>query len=1089
MKEHGMSQSSGTKDRSTGSGSLLLHVSHPDGQSDEIYLARGLTIGRADHNQIILADQDAVARTHARVEIDQDGSYRLRCTAEGGELLGDSGPVQVLHLSPGTCFRIGDTAFECVSGRAPNVAPTTEAKQRCPYCHAAPPALLPAGQSPCPVCSRLLFGVDSPGGQPPWLAPASFGHVTANRFVACGGMGVVLQGTGAETGQPVAIKLIRHDRHAGAAAKDRFAQEIAAMTRLDHDNVVKLLESGEEAGFDYLVMEWVEGRTLRDAIRSRAVARSVPEFADVADWFLDIAAALEAIHSLGLIHRDVKPSNILIDQQNRARLTDLGLVRRADRTTGGLTTTGDAPGTWEYMAPEQASSPDLVTCRADYYSLAVTFYELLTGHRPVGAWQPPSKTNPSVPPEFDRILETMLQPDPFRRLDNLAAAMEQVRDLVTPKWSYRYVARLWLAPVARFVASFAPNWIAQEGARFWNCLIITNESAMSLEDVVVTGTAQHTDGSREPIHVHLKRLETGQSHKINSPFVSYGSAPIAYFEANMTCSRGPANLRNDVAVTAARAKKEYQKRIALRNADGGCRTIAHSYAALIDDGTTPDTPENPYERAREAYQLEYSELLADRRKLNRLSLAFGLPGFLLSTLLTPFVWTAEPSAIWWLISMLAPFSAALFLVGLACAALYKGRHPCWSFLALLFLPGLIVFLFLTDRRAPRLRELERLAGPGPMASISRITGESTSAFPPPHLWSAIAISVIPCVAPLALIFAVLQFRANIYTVRLRQWWVWGIMWTGFRSLIWLLEIIVWMILGAIGGTAGPEQEISDGMFCLTLPSGWTITSPRGSEGPRLTASDPNIGLHLTTFAESRSELQGLTLQEYAVLKIDLLKDSVQGAVREGLKDSLVGGLPAIQGGVEWIVNEQVQGMVIVFVESPTHYWCAAVEGNQAAIHANMQTIQGIFSTIRREDTGISAAPPQAVAPFNAAAARGYQEAWARYLGQPVEMTNSIGMKLALIPPGEFMMGSPASEADRSNDETQHRVRITKPYYLGMYEVTVGQFRSFVTARSFRTEAERDGKGGYGLGADGIGRRNRSTLGGTLDLRRGTTIRW
>jgi formylglycine-generating enzyme required for sulfatase activity len=84
-------------------------------------------------------------------------------------------------------------------------------------------------------------------------------------------------------------------------------------------------------------------------------------------------------------------------------------------------------------------------------------------------------------------------------------------------------------------------------------------------------------------------------------------------------------------------------------------------------------------------------------------------------------------------------------------------------------------------------------------------------------------------------------------------------------------------------------------------------------------------------------------------------------------------------------------------------------------------------------------PPMAVAPFDAAAAKRHQQAWADFLGQSVEVTNSIGMKLILIPPGEFLMGSPVSEAERSSDEKQHRVRITKPYYLGIFEVTQSEY--------------------------------------------------
>jgi formylglycine-generating enzyme required for sulfatase activity len=126
------------------------------------------------------------------------------------------------------------------------------------------------------------------------------------------------------------------------------------------------------------------------------------------------------------------------------------------------------------------------------------------------------------------------------------------------------------------------------------------------------------------------------------------------------------------------------------------------------------------------------------------------------------------------------------------------------------------------------------------------------------------------------------------------------------------------------------------------------------------------------------------------------------------------------------------------------------------------------------------APPPAVAPFNAAQAKEHQAAWAKYLGVQVEMTNSIGMKLVLIPPGEFDMGSTEAEAEKlleqakatnqpswyierlSSEAPKHRVRITKPFWLGAHEVTRGQFRRFVDDRGYQTEAERDGKGGFGL---------------------------
>jgi formylglycine-generating enzyme required for sulfatase activity len=98
-------------------------------------------------------------------------------------------------------------------------------------------------------------------------------------------------------------------------------------------------------------------------------------------------------------------------------------------------------------------------------------------------------------------------------------------------------------------------------------------------------------------------------------------------------------------------------------------------------------------------------------------------------------------------------------------------------------------------------------------------------------------------------------------------------------------------------------------------------------------------------------------------------------------------------------------------------------------------------------------PPLAVAPFDAKAARGHQEAWAKHLGIPVFTTNKIGMKLALVPPGEFIMGSPRREPERGGDETPHKVRLTKPYRISVHEVTLGQFEEFVKDTGYQTAAE------------------------------------
>ena len=121
---------------------------------------------------------------------------------------------------------------------------------------------------------------------------------------------------------------------------------------------------------------------------------------------------------------------------------------------------------------------------------------------------------------------------------------------------------------------------------------------------------------------------------------------------------------------------------------------------------------------------------------------------------------------------------------------------------------------------------------------------------------------------------------------------------------------------------------------------------------------------------------------------------------------------------------------------------------------------GDQQNVRADERAGTTGPPLAVEPFDAATAKGHQEAWAKHLGVPVEMTNSIGMKMVLIPPGEFVMGSPENEEGRLGDEgPQHRVRITKPYYLGMYEVTQGEYERVLDTNpsAFSRNGNRSGR--------------------------------
>jgi serine/threonine protein kinase len=412
--------------RSSHSAGLLLRVQRSDGPLHEFYLAPGLTIGRTLANTIALPDDATVDRTHARVESADDGTATLRCVELDGTLTVNGKAVRELSLGVGVQFRIGKTEFECVPGQRAVDRATSSAECACPYCGATDVPVDGEGVRPCPACHELILPVPlDPQSSRSVLLPADYHDFRAHRFVARGGMGLVLKGVRRGSDEPVAIKVLFPGMIDDQRDAEFFEREVATMARVRHPGVVQLLDHGRSGRFSFLVLEWIEGPSLRQVIAHTKVGE-VKNFASAYLWFEQVCKGLAAIHAAGLVHRDLKPSNILFGPDRTAKIADFGIAKPLDAEASASTETGHAPGTFAYMAPEQWSAPDTVDGRADLYALGVTFYELFTGTRPVGAWPPTSELNRTVPGWFDNIIRRLLAQKPSDRFADVHEVLASI---------------------------------------------------------------------------------------------------------------------------------------------------------------------------------------------------------------------------------------------------------------------------------------------------------------------------------------------------------------------------------------------------------------------------------------------------------------------------------------------------------------------------------------------------------------------------------------------------------------------------------------------------------------------------------------
>jgi serine/threonine protein kinase len=293
------------------------------------------------------------------------------------------------------------------------------------------------GQTFCAAC-LLQQGMKSStyGGGPrvAWKPPeieqltTAFPHLEIQQLLGVGGMGAVFKVRQKELDRIAALKVLPGEMAADAGFTERFLREARLLASLSHPHIVTVYEFGQRDGIYFLLMEFIDGVTLRQALRAEPIKKlASKETLAIVGQLCD---ALQFAHDEGVVHRDIKPENILIDKRGRVKIADFGLARLLGQspTMPTLTRTHQLMGTPAYMAPEQIEGLPGIDHRADIYSMGVVFYELLTGELPLGRFSPPSE-RAETDVRLDEVVLRALAREPDRRYQQASQVKTDVEAL------------------------------------------------------------------------------------------------------------------------------------------------------------------------------------------------------------------------------------------------------------------------------------------------------------------------------------------------------------------------------------------------------------------------------------------------------------------------------------------------------------------------------------------------------------------------------------------------------------------------------------------------------------------------------------
>lgn len=278
--------------------------------------------------------------------------------------------------------------------------------------------------------------------------PKAFGEYIVLEKLGAGGMGQVFKALHPQMHRLAAVKTLNDEVFDSPDAIDRFFQEVQVAAGLNHSNIVMTYHAGLQDDRPYLVMEYVEGRDMAGLLAERG---SLP-IGEAVDYIVQAAQGLQYAHGSGIIHRDIKPQNLLVDRSGTVKILDMGLARRvepldsAEESSSRLTQSSHIMGSWDYLSPEQAEDPRDADARSDVYSLGCTLYRLLT-NRPIYVAETTMKrliahreapipslcdARPEAPTELDAVFQRMVAKRPENRFASMDEVIEALKPFAVP---------------------------------------------------------------------------------------------------------------------------------------------------------------------------------------------------------------------------------------------------------------------------------------------------------------------------------------------------------------------------------------------------------------------------------------------------------------------------------------------------------------------------------------------------------------------------------------------------------------------------------------------------------------------------------